>query len=442
MVDHTVPSSNPSSPPVPPPSDPGEASPGFTPAPLRGVLSSERKAGASRGNRSVRVALAHDWVVGRRGGEAVLERIAAILKNEMTPAGLYTLFHKSGTTIGPATDSLEVTASSLSALPMSKAFRRWLLPAYPYAVGSLSRKLARDHAITPIRLLVSTSSGLVKGLAAPGVPHLCYCHAPARYLWSVQDEYTRGGLGGSLRKLGFAAFTKSLRAWDRRTATNVTAFVANSRHTAKEIERVFDREAAVIHPPVRTELFTPDPDVPREDFWLVVSALEPYKRVDLAIDAAMIASKRLMIAGTGSQLGALKAHAKKEARRLAKAGYGKRRDSLITFMGRVSDQQLVGLYRRAALFIFPQVEDFGITAVEAQACGCPVLARRAGGALDTVLEGRTGVLFTNPEPEAIRKAAKRVPEGVADQCRRHAERFSEAAFDARMRVIIDRMLDD
>lgn len=407
------------------------------------TLSSERRLRGSKPTSAVRVALAHDWIVGHRGGEAVLERIADIVRTEMTPAGLYTLFHKKSTTIGPAVDRMEVTASSLNGLPMARRFRRWLLPAYPGAVEDLSRKLDRDHDLAKVNLVVSTSSGLIKGLEPPaGVPHLCYCHAPARYLWSIQSEYTRGGLGGKLRGMGFAAFTRSLQKWDRATATNVTAFVANSRHTAKEIERVFGRDAAVIHPPVRTDRFTLDPTVERENFWLLVSALEPYKRVDLAIDAAMLAGKRLMIAGTGSQLGALKKHTKRESKRLKKLGYGSGRHGLISFMGRVGEEALIALYRRAELFLFPQIEDFGITAVEAQACGCPVLARRAGGALDTVLEGRTGAFFNTPDAPSIAKAAERVPKGVADQCRQNAERFSERAFDAKMHTVIARMIDD
>ncbi len=401
------------------------------------VLSPHRRDRADAGRRLPRVALAHDWLVARRGGEAVLERIARIVRTNYIHAGLYTLFRKGGHTFS-ALEGFDIHVSKLNLLPGPA--RRWLLPLYPAAVNGLSDRLARQTEGSPIDLLVSTSSGLIKGMRAPGsARHLCYCHAPARYLWSIQDEYTRGP-GGAVRKAGFSMFGERLRQWDRKTTTNVDAFIANSRHTAREIERCFAREAEVIHPPVRTELFTPDPSVKREDFWLVAGALEPYKRTDLAISAAMFAGRRLLIAGTGSQAGALKAFAKKEARRLAKVGMGKRRDTLVEFLGRVDDATLIGLYRRARCLIFPQIEDFGIVAVEAQACGCPVVARRAGGALDSVLEGRTGCFFNEPDSESLRKAADHVPEGVDEQCRAHAERFSEAAFDAKMHAAMERML--
>ncbi|MBZ0172985.1 MAG: glycosyltransferase, partial [Phycisphaerales bacterium] len=193
------------------------------------------------------MALAHDWLVSRRGGEAVLERIARLVRTHYLHAGLYTLFRK-GKQSWSSLEGFDVHVSRLNLLPGSA--RRWLLPLYPAAVNGLSERLARHVETGPIDLLVSTSSGMIKGMKAPGsARHLCYCHAPARYLWSVQDEYTRGGPGGSVRKAGFGLFGERLRAWDRKTATNVDAFIANSRHTAREIERCFGREAEVIHPP-------------------------------------------------------------------------------------------------------------------------------------------------------------------------------------------------
>lgn len=415
--------------------------PNQTDIPDEPTLHSDRRGRVEATERPARIALAHDWTVVNRGGEAVLERLAAAALNLGNPASLYTLFNNN-TPIGEATDRFERTPSWLNTVPGGKrAFRRWLLPLYPTAIGSLSAKLAKDHAAAQIDLLLSTSSGLIKGLQAPtGVPHLCYCHAPARWIWSIQDEYTQGGIGGAMRKLGFAMFTKSLRNWDRKTSSNVTRFLANSRHTAAEVERCFSRDATVLHPPVNTDFYTPDPNVQREGFWLFCAALEPYKRADLAIQAAMLAGKRLIIAGTGTALPQIKKEAKRYARILKKQGMAAGRDKLVTFAGRVSDESLRDLYRRAELFLFPQIEDFGITAVEAQACGCPVLARRAGGALDTVLEGRTGVFFNKTDPREIIKAAKAVP-SVPEQCRASAERFSTARFDRKAAEIVKQTLD-
>jgi glycosyltransferase involved in cell wall biosynthesis len=360
----------------------------------------------------MRIALAHDWLCGYRGGERVLERIAGLVLEQHEPAGLYTMFDD-GRPLAPAIDEVRarsrVTASALSRLPGSERGRRWLLPLYPRAVGELSRRLARDHGERPIDLLISTSSAAIKGLAPPrGVPHLCCCFAPARYLWSRQGDYS-----GGLRGVGLLVLGARLRGWDRRTAPNVSRFVAISTHVRSEIARCYGRESTIVYPPVRTEYFTPDPATRREDFWLIVSALEPYKRVDLAIDAANRAGRRLVVAGGGSQ----------EARLRRIAG------PTVSFAGRVGDDDLRRLYRTAALFLYPQVEDFGITAVEAQACGLPVLALRAGGAVDTVVEGATGAFFDAQTPESLLAGAGCIPPAPDAACREQALRFSEDRFD-------------
>jgi glycosyltransferase involved in cell wall biosynthesis len=372
-----------------------------------------------------RIALAHDWLVNDRGGEAVLAHIADAALERGSPGYLYTLFDGHGP-YANAIDRFPTRASPLNRLP--DAARRWLLPAYPRAVESLGRALARDHAREPIDLLISTSSGLIKGLRPPpGVPHLCYCHAPARYLWSATDQYTRGA-AGRVRAAGFALFGPSLRAWDARTASRVSRFVANSSYIRDRVREHFGRDAEVVHPPVRTDRFTPDPTVPREDFWLCFGAHEPYKRTDLAIDAAVRSGTRLVIAGGGSALPSLRRHA-------ARAPSG-----LVEFRGRVSNDELIDLYRRARCLIFPQVEDFGIVAVEAQACGCPVVARGAGGALDSVIDGETGAFFEGERPDAIVRAAATVTDRMGPACRANAERFAADRFARDMRRLIDKTL--
>jgi glycosyltransferase involved in cell wall biosynthesis len=368
--------------------------------------------------RPARIALAHDWLCGLRGGEAVLERIAALVERDHVGAPLYTMFDDRRA-LSPAVDALQHATSPLNSIPFGATrLRRWLLPLYPSAVDALSRRLARDHARTPIDLLVSTSSAAIKGLRPPrAVPHLCYCHAPARYVWSQRDEYA-----GGLRALGLRAFAQRFKDWDRRTASNVTRFLANSTATRDRIRDAFDRDADVVHPPVRTGFFKPDSSVERGDYWLVVSAIEPYKRVDLAIEAARIAGARIVVAGTGSLENQLR----------------KQSGAHAEFVGRVDDGTLRDLYRKAALFVFPQIEDFGITAVEAQACGTPVLARHAGGALDTVTP-TTGVLVDSDEPSEFARAAARTPTD-ADACRASALRFSEDRFDSTVRAHIDDLL--
>jgi len=237
--------------------------------------------------------VAHDWLCGLRGGERVLERICALVQREFEAAGLLTMFDD-GKPLSPTVDEWRrrglIRASAWNWLGRGD-LRRWLLPTYPRAVAGLSRRLADIHAAQPIDLVISTSSAAIKGLKAPaGVKHVCYCHSPARYVWSRADDYGRGwGLKATLRRAGLGFYSDRFKAWDRATAANVDRFIANSTHTASEIRRCFGAESMVIHPPVRTDYFTPDPGVVRGDFWLVVGAVEPYKRVDLAIKAAKIA---------------------------------------------------------------------------------------------------------------------------------------------------------
>ncbi|MBC7835150.1 MAG: glycosyltransferase [Phycisphaerales bacterium] len=376
----------------------------------------------------MRIALAHDWLCGYRGGEAVLERLAALVRRQHEAAGLYVMVDD-GERLGAAIDTIPHVRSRLDPLPMAAGrLRRWYFPLYAWAVEGLSNQLERAHAIRPIDLVISTSSAAIKGLRPPtGVPHLCYCHSPARYAWSQRREYSSGRLGG-LRGAGLAMFARRFQKWDVATAANVTRFVANSGHTAAEIKRCYGRDAEIVHPPVRCEYFTPDVSVAREDFWLVVSALEPYKRVELAIEAARRAGKRLVVAGSGSQ-----------RRYLQSLSRGSRPGSVV-FVDRVPDDELRQFYRKAAVLVFPQVEDFGIIAVEAMACGLPVVARRAGGALSTIVDGVTGALFDRDDPAAVVEAMSRLPSSAAGACRVQAARFSERVFDERMSLIISQAL--
>jgi glycosyltransferase involved in cell wall biosynthesis len=389
------------------------------------------------------VALAHDWLCGRRGGEAVLERIAALLEGDCEVVGLYAMFDD-GRPMSPAVDALRgaglIRGSFLSRVPLGNTrLRRWLFPLYPRAVARLSRRLAAENQKRKIDLVVSTSSAAIKGLKAPpGTMHVCYVHAPARYVWSRGAEY-RGGLRG----FGLRLFGERFKTWDRKTAANVHRFMANSTHTAAEVARCWGRKSVVVWPPVDVDFFAPARDggarggEPRrlggtagtgEGFWLVVSALEPYKRIDVAVRAAKAAGVTLVVAGGGSQRRALERLARETGAR-------------VEFRGRVSDEELRGLYRSARLLVFPQVEDFGIVAAEAIACGCPVVARRAGGAVDIVEEGLSGAFFSGETTEELVQgvvaAAARAPT-AADWSR--ARRFSGEAFDAGVRGVLGEFL--
>lgn len=350
-----------------------------------------------------RVALCHDWLVARRGGELVLEAIAEAIQPMADLDVVYTMFDN-GSSIGPAIDPLRRKASFLSAWPA----RRWLLPLYPLAVWDLSRKLRARHRRKPYDLVISTHSAAIKAIKPPkGVPHVCYCHAPARYIWTHAEGYA-----GGLRGLGLALIRPLYKVWDRRTARRVETFFANSTHTHREIGRAYKRQSDICFPPVRTRFYTYNAEMLRDDDWLAVGALVPYKRFDLAIEAANKRKHPLKIIGTGPELERLKALA----------------GPTVTFEKAETDVQLRDAYRRAKLVIFPQLEDFGIVAVEAQACGTPVVAYAKGGAKDTVIDGSTGAHFESQSVDSLLSAIDRCPKHSALACRENAERFSEERF--------------
>jgi glycosyltransferase involved in cell wall biosynthesis len=354
---------------------------------------------------STRIVLAHDWLVGMRGGERVLDRLAALFG----PTTIYALV-SDGRRHTPAIDACRVVTSALQRFPAAAGrMRRWYLPLMPWAVEGLQ--------VEPCDLLISTSSAVMKSIIPPqNVPHICYCHSPARYIWEQTDDYSRGARGG-LRGAGLRAVRRRFQRWDRATAARVTRFIANSSHTAARIQRCYGRDAVVVHPPVRTEFFTIDATIPREDWYLVVAALEPYKMTHIAIEAANRRRIPLRVAGAGSQFDRL--------RRAA--------GPTVQMLGRVDDETLRGLYRRARALLFPQVEDFGIVPVEAQACGCPLIAFEGGGALD-IVQSTGGVLFQQQTEAALMEAIERFERTsfCPSACRANSLRFSEAAFDAAM----------
>ncbi|MFK7760243.1 MAG: glycosyltransferase [Phycisphaerales bacterium] len=386
----------------------------------------------TRANQSagVRVALAHDWLVARRGGELVLDAIATQLMNSGSQIStIYTMFD-SGKPITPAIDAIDRRTSSLNSLP--SPLRRWLLPRYPKAVEQLTKALHQDYHNSPIDILISTSSAAIKSLnPPPGVPHLCYCHAPARYLWSQSEQYTSTpGFKSRLRAAGLDYYGDRLREWDQRTASHVTQFIANSNFIASEIQNTYNRDALVIHPPVRTDYFVPA-DSPRQERLLYVGALEPYKRVDLAIQAAASLNIPIDIAGTGSHESVLKSQASELDPK----------NHIATFHGHVSDEKIRELYQTRLALIQPQIEDFGITAVEAQACGCLVIARRAGGSLDSIVESRTGAFFDLPETDELAHVLKKliaagITQRMHDDCRSNALRFSYEAFNQKLNAVM------
>lgn len=295
-----------------------------------------------------------------RGGEKVLE----VLCDLLPAAPIYTLFHFPGT-VSATIEGHPIVTSSLQRAPFARRAYRYYLPLFPRAIERLRPPADCD-------LVVSSSHCVAKGAIKPaGARHLCYCHTPVRYAWDQRAEYfsARGPLA-----LVRGYFLDRLRAWDAATAGRVDTYVANSTFVAERIRRYYGREALVVHPPVDVRHFTPD-DGPREPFALFVSALAPYKRIGDAAEACRRLGLELRVVGTGP-----------ERRRLERLG------DTVKLLGRVDDDTLRSLYRRALCFVQPGVEDFGISSAEALACGCPVVARGEGGVLDIVEHGRHGLL--------------------------------------------------
>jgi glycosyltransferase involved in cell wall biosynthesis len=338
----------------------------------------------------------------------------------------------SGKSITPAIDRLPRRVSFLNRVPGADRARRWLLPFYHAGMAGLSRTFAKDHAREPIDLVLSSSSAAIHALRVPeGVKHVCVCFTPPRYLWELGDQYSQGLMG-----LGLRVCSPVLRRLDYRAAQHVTKYIAISTVTQERIRNFYGRESEIVFPPVRTEYFTPDgaDDLSDEDamklagvppaFLFYIGALEPYKKADLAVEAAERLKRPLVVAGSGSQFSRLR-----EMTRDSK---------YVTLLGRVSDPLLRALYRKSDALLFPQLEDFGIVALESQACGTPVVAFGIGGARDTVIDGQTGILFPEQTAQSLAEAIGRCPAkgGVRDACRANAERFSEEANFAAMRRVI------
>ncbi len=327
----------------------------------------------------MKVALVHDWLTGMRGGEAVLEALGA----RYPEAPIYTLVHLPGS-VSPALESHPIVTSFVQHLPRAAARYRSYLPLFPAAVGRFD--------LSGYDLVISSSHCVAKGARpAPGALHLCYCHTPMRYVWDQYDQYWAPGLAPAYARAAMAIAAPWLRRWDVATASRVSHFAANSRNVAERIRRHYGRRAEVIYPPVETSAFRPDPSA-RGDYFLVVSAFAPYKRVDIAVEAFNRIGYPLRVVGSGQMEACLRAIARPN----------------VTFLGRRDRGELAALYAGCRALIFPGEEDFGIVPVEAMASGRPVIALGRGGALETVIApgdaaGRppTGVFFADRSVEGL-----------------------------------------
>jgi glycosyltransferase involved in cell wall biosynthesis len=363
----------------------------------------------------VKVALVHDWLTGMRGGEKVLEVLC-----ELFPAAdLFTLVHRRGS-VSATIETRRVTTSFVQRLPFAASRYRSYLPLFPFAIEQFS--------FDGYDLVVSSSHCAAKAVVVPGrTRHIAYCHSPMRYAWDQFEEYFGPArVGRRMSRWVYRPLLARLARWDAATAPRVHRFVANSRHVAGRIHRYYNRASTVVYPPVDTNFFQPSPTAPAASAAapaLVVSALVPYKRVDRAIEACALADVPLRIAGDGPD----------RERLQRQSGNG------VTFLGRVSDEVLRDEYQAARVVILPGEEDFGIAPLEAQACGRPVVALARGGALETVKNGQTGLLFPEPTAASLAETLRVASRWRFDsyRIREHATAFSREEHAAQLRSVID-----
>jgi glycosyltransferase involved in cell wall biosynthesis len=344
------------------------------------------------------VALCHEWLAARHGSEKTFEAMAGALPH----AALHAL------TLNPSVElrfgGRQVRTTFLDHPRLRSRNRMLQLPLMPLAWRYASRD-AYD-------VVVTSSHACAKGFwPARGALHLCYCYTPMRYAWLAGIDQRRR------RSMASRAGERALKAWDLRSVAWVDEFAAISTTVARRIEEFYGRPSVVIHPPVDTNRFTPGDPAGREGFALAVSRMIPYKRLDLAVQAAHRLRHPLVIAGAGPEEGRLRALAAELS-------------ADVRFVVNPGDDDLAALYRGAGVLVFPAEEDFGIVPVEAQACGTPVVAYGAGGALDTVVPGETGVLVAEQTVASVAGGIEAVLGGRFDPaaCRRNAERFSPTRF--------------
>lgn len=363
----------------------------------------------------MKVALVHDYL-NQMGGA---ERVVMAFHQMFPDAPIYTSIYDAQR-VDPAFQEMDIRTSFMQKFPLVTRHHQPYLPFYPFAMESLD---LRDY-----ELVLSSSSAFGKGvITRPGTMHICYCHTPMRWCWNYREYVEREQLGGMARRV-LPLLITGLRMWDQVSAMRVDHFIANSPVVAERIQKYYRRDAVVIPPPVEVSRFSFDPDIEVEDYFLIISRLIPYKRIDLAIEACNRLRLPLVIIGDGRDLERLK--------RLA--------GPTIRFLGRLSDQEVLHYYARCRALLFPGEEDFGITPLEAQACGRPVIAYGSGGALASVVEGITGVFFYEQTVDSLATALASFDERRYEPqtIRSHALEFDMPRFHRRILQFIEAKMNE
>lgn len=360
----------------------------------------------------MKTAIIHEWLVTQAGAESVLESIY-----KLYPGTIHTLFHDPDGLIGTQWENVEVTTSMLQRLPFGKKHHRAFLPLFPMAIEQFD---LREY-----NLILSSSYAVAKGvLNSSNQLHICYCHTPMRYVWDLTFQYLETSrVSKGLRGFLVRAIFHYIRMWDAMSSKRVNEFIANSHYIARRIQKCYNRSATVIYPPVDVDKFhTSDK---KGDYFIIVSRLVPYKRIDLVIEAFNELKLPLIIIGDGP--------AKKNLKKIAKKN--------IHFLGYQSFEEMGNYLSKARAFVFSAEEDFGIVNVEAQAAGIPVIAYGRGGALETVIPDETGLFFYKQNVQSIINIIKDFisKEDTFDpqRIRKNAEQFPRSRFEHEFKTFVD-----
>ena len=359
------------------------------------------------------IALIHDWMNQVGGAEGVLERLVALFPE----APIYTSIY-APQMMPDVYRQWPIQTTWLNKLPLVKTHHQPFLPLYPLAFESLD--------LSAYDVVLSNKSGFCHGvITPPETLHICYCLTPTRYVWRYHDYARREGLGRLAQAL-LVPFLSYLRLWDRLAADRVDRFIAISTEVQRRIAKIYRRQSEIIYPPVNTGRFSPAAS--HDDYYLVIGRLVPYKRIDLAVQACTQLGLPLKIGSTGRDMARLKAMA----------------GPTIEFLGHVPEDDLADLMARCKAFLFPGAEDFGIAPVEAMAAGRPVIAYARGGALDTVVEGKSGLLFHEQTTASLSDALQRFDTNdyAPEVIRRHAEQFDQAVFEKKIQDFVARAFEE
>jgi glycosyltransferase involved in cell wall biosynthesis len=368
-----------------------------------------------RGREPVRTAIVHDWLVTYAGAERALEQILALYPE----ADLYSLIDFIPREQRAFIRNKKVTTSFLQSFPFAEKKYRSYLPFMPTAIERFD--------LAAYDLVISSSHAVAKGvLTHERQLHVCYCYTPMRYAWDLEEQYLKeSGLDHGLKGIAARTVLRSMRRWDRSTADRVDRYIAISHYIAERIKRIYNRDAAVIYPPVDTDAFVPSGA--KEDYYVTASRMVPYKRVDLIVEAfSRMPDRTLVVVGDGPDFEKVRAKAGRNIRLL---GYQP---------AAVMQEHL----QKARAFVYAAEEDFGIVTVEAQACGTPVICFGRGGSLETVRENGTGVFFREQTVESLQDAVLRF-EKICDtfdatMIRRNAEQFGQERFRREFREFVER----